>query len=433
MLNFSAIPLNELTWADVLALVGQPEAVDLEFKSDLRVKGGGPHPWHQGGDLDRTARDALAAEVVAFANAWGGTLVLGADEDRSTPRLCNDVRTFPRVKMLTEKIESSLRSIIDPPLANLSCKAVLAPDESDVGIVVIRVTRSVLAPHGYGEPAAGFVRRGTTTAPMTMGDLQNAFWDARTRSERIAKRREAAEEFLQERVIKYAMFRSIPREGGIFARYAAYPHEPLALADLDALELWTKLLRPEENRLFSKQCSAPFGGGLVDWRPEPIAHGIRNFQENSRSGSLWKIGEDGSIEVWGYCRAQTLAAHASPLMHPSWMVTAMGQIVAMVEYLRRRAGKPGIPFELDCSFVGEHCVSHARSSMFETAGRSLEPGDKIEVGPFILSRADSAGAVFNALEREIWRGMGIARVESLGFQPEAALSVLEGVMSRSNA
>ncbi|MGQ3283499.1 AlbA family DNA-binding domain-containing protein [Bosea sp. (in: a-proteobacteria)] len=432
-MNLSTIPLDDIKWDHVLALVGQPEAVDLEFKSDLRVKSGGTHPWHQGGELDRVARDSLAAEVVAFANSWGGTVILGADEDRSTPRICSRICPLPRVKVLAEKIEASLRSIIDPPLANLSCKAILSPDEGDAGVVVIRVARSILAPHGYGEPALSYVRRGTTTAPMTMSDLQNAFWDARTRSERISKRREAAEEFLEERVIQFGLFRSIPREGGIFARYSAYPHEPLMLPDLDALELWTKLLRPEENRLFRRDCYAPFGGGLLGWLPEPIAHGIRNLQANSSSGSLWKVGEDGSVEVWGYCAARKIAEQPQPLINPAWMVTAVGQIVAMVEYLRRRAGKPGVPIEIDCSFRGEACVSHARASMFETAGRSLERSDKIEVGPFVLSRSGTAGAVVNAIEREIWRGMGIARIESLDFQPEVALDLLEGVMSRSRA
>lgn len=52
---------------------------------------------------------------------------------------------------------------------------------------------------------------------------------------------------------------------------------------------------------------------------------------------------------------------------------------------RRLSEKPGVPFELDCSFLGEHCASHARASRFGAAGRPLQLGDKIEVSLFMLS------------------------------------------------
>lgn len=160
MSDFSLIPIEEIQWTDVCSLLGEPETPTLEFKRDLRVPKGGQHPWHLGQDLDRHARDSIASEVVGFANAWGGTLVLGADEDKSTPRRCSEILPLPRAALLASKLEASLASIIDPPLANLVCRAVLDPTSQDSGVVLISVSRSVLAPHGYGGAACGVRQEG---------------------------------------------------------------------------------------------------------------------------------------------------------------------------------------------------------------------------------------------------------------------------------
>jgi hypothetical protein len=178
-----------------------------------------------------------------------------------------------------------------------------------------------------------------------MGDMQNAFWEARTRSEKISARRAVAQAFLRERLVQLGEFDADSGRPGVCARYSAYPHEPLFLRDLDPREMWTKFLCPDAQPMFEKEVSTSFGNGMHDWRPEPIAHGLR---VRARDGAyLWQISDDGSIELWAKRAPFVAKEHSTPSVHPGWFVPVVGQMIIMAEYLRRRAGKPGIPFELD--------------------------------------------------------------------------------------
>ena len=80
--------IGEITWADVELLVTQraEESATLEFKS-------GEIYSHREGKSDRSianeARDTIAKEVAALANAYGGLIIIGVAESRDVPR-CAD-------------------------------------------------------------------------------------------------------------------------------------------------------------------------------------------------------------------------------------------------------------------------------------------------------------------------------------------------------
>ena len=81
--------LNRLTSDDVDRLVREQvrELDVVEFKEALSGRGG-RDGWHDGADsIGDAARDKIVNEVIAFANAHGGTLVLGiAESDDKPPR-----------------------------------------------------------------------------------------------------------------------------------------------------------------------------------------------------------------------------------------------------------------------------------------------------------------------------------------------------------
>jgi predicted HTH transcriptional regulator len=82
MLGIFTKPLELVTASDVAELYGEswPEGYEVEFKKTLSDKRGGQHPWATGGDVGDHARDEILAEVIAFANAQGGSLILGIEE-----------------------------------------------------------------------------------------------------------------------------------------------------------------------------------------------------------------------------------------------------------------------------------------------------------------------------------------------------------------
>ena len=76
-----------MTWSDFEDVVARSLEEDqtLEFKEALKVKDGGVDPWQSGGDkISAHARDALAEELVAFANAYGGVVIVGMEERMTT-------------------------------------------------------------------------------------------------------------------------------------------------------------------------------------------------------------------------------------------------------------------------------------------------------------------------------------------------------------
>src|SRR5262245_58097083 len=81
-------PLIEITEQDLedLAQGGARETEELEFKGALPVQAHKGQPqtadrWIEKGDrIGDYARDEILAEMIAFANAEGGTLVLGLHE-----------------------------------------------------------------------------------------------------------------------------------------------------------------------------------------------------------------------------------------------------------------------------------------------------------------------------------------------------------------
>ena len=84
-----AKPFDQITADDVrdLCARGAYESQLLEFKRELPAERNRSDPWLTGGDFTTYARDRLFREIVAFANAQGGTLVLGIDETRDKPRV----------------------------------------------------------------------------------------------------------------------------------------------------------------------------------------------------------------------------------------------------------------------------------------------------------------------------------------------------------
>jgi predicted HTH transcriptional regulator len=105
-----------------IASSGVEEGSQLEFKEALATRDGQPDRWMV--DQKRigvNARDDIAKEVVAFANAYGGVIIVGVEETEDNPKRSKQLHTpmIPRVVDCAEQLAQSLRSIIDPPLPML--------------------------------------------------------------------------------------------------------------------------------------------------------------------------------------------------------------------------------------------------------------------------------------------------------------------------
>ena len=89
---------DQITPEDVTNLCrdGVYENQLLEFKRALPAERNRPDPWLTGGDFTAYARDHLLREVIAFANAQGGTVIVGMDQIRDDPPRAAAVCPLPR-------------------------------------------------------------------------------------------------------------------------------------------------------------------------------------------------------------------------------------------------------------------------------------------------------------------------------------------------
>jgi hypothetical protein len=103
--------LDAITIADLEGLVeaGARETGELEFKGALPFQPTKNQPakadrWIEKGDgIGDYARDEILAEIVAFANADGGTLVLGLHETKTEPRRAERLEPLPNCEGLARR------------------------------------------------------------------------------------------------------------------------------------------------------------------------------------------------------------------------------------------------------------------------------------------------------------------------------------------
>lgn len=187
-------PLSEITFGDVTSfcdpVIGTPENQTLEYK------GGGNVPSPKG----------IAKAASALANTFGGTLILGVNEDQQYGRPAN-IPGVPAGRNLENRISDILLDNITPPLVPMpEIQVVEFPNDSGRAVVVIRVAQSNATPHAVknnnGDPCI-YVRAGSESRPVKD-------WDTPATPERLEwlfGRRKKSEEF-HDRLLQHALDRT---------------------------------------------------------------------------------------------------------------------------------------------------------------------------------------------------------------------------------
>ncbi|MDE2981415.1 MAG: ATP-binding protein [Gemmatimonadota bacterium] len=204
MIAILAKPIDQITAADIRSLVisGVPEGERVEFKRELPTKGTTDRdPWMIGQmKIGRHAKDQILKEVVSFANAYGGVLVLGIEEDSDEkPPAAKAISAIPKCEELAERFRIIFRDRVEPKLPSCDIFAVLT-SESDDGVVVFRIpSRSRLAPHRVKGTWICPIRRWDRSEEMSMREIQDMTLNVSRGLERLDKRlRDRAARFEQE-------------------------------------------------------------------------------------------------------------------------------------------------------------------------------------------------------------------------------------------
>ena len=189
MIEILSRPVDRIGIGDIDSLIAMkvPESEQIEFKVRLPTKRHSADPWMSDeARIGDRARDAVLEEVTAFANAFGGALLLGIRESDAKPPVAEEIAPVPRCTELAERLKLMFRDCVEPPLPLIEIVGV--PVRDDCGVVVIRVGKSRLAPHRVKTTLVCPVRRQDRCEKMTMREIQDMTLNVSRGLERLDKR-----------------------------------------------------------------------------------------------------------------------------------------------------------------------------------------------------------------------------------------------------
>lgn len=166
--------LHEATQADLQRLVetGAEEGPHIDFKRDV------PSNW----DARKTAD--LCIDALAFANAGGGDLVYGIEEDGAgraealtpTTGVNGDETARRMLDILLNNVEPRLPGVQVHPI---SC------DGSAACAIVVRVPASWIAPHRFKPTAQFYVRESARKRQLDLPEIRGAFLRTESQAQRL--------------------------------------------------------------------------------------------------------------------------------------------------------------------------------------------------------------------------------------------------------
>jgi Putative DNA-binding domain len=165
------VPVDQATYEQVAALTAKRvrEDADLDFKrSNAYI-------------IDGDGAEEFAKDVTGMANARGGLIIVGIEEDEQA--CAKDVAPVETGGRIKDQMEQILRSRVVPWLNGTEIRPVECPDTPGTGFYLISVPRSPLAPHavrstGPNKQRYCYAHRaGTTTRWLEETEIANAYRD----------------------------------------------------------------------------------------------------------------------------------------------------------------------------------------------------------------------------------------------------------------
>lgn len=345
-------PLNQLVYSDVLELIEARaiESQTIEFKSDLQVKDGSKHPWHTGTrKIDANSRDDILKEIVAFANAEGGNVVLGMAESKDGEKRAQKDLPLPDCILLADRLRQLSETYIEPPLPRIEWRGLPKTEADNAGVVLARVPPSRLAPHRVKATGEFYLRHGENSLPMTIRDIHDSvlrsasMFDAVKR--RLDDRLSAPAKFLElypmgtEKADDWAMRVTVlPTSAPIFID-RPYTYDLLfpELKEFQAVESGRKV------SLVLGQA----GRALHLHSPRPILRGARreSWLEGRNSCVVQEVHADGMVEF--LFRIDPMVDHGSALVTVGSVLGLTANALKIGHLVRVLAEVPSVELVVD--------------------------------------------------------------------------------------
>ena len=443
MIDILTKPADQLDINDLQALIDSRVQEDerIEFKRDLSVKKGQKDSWYDNQKLGDKARDVILEESVAFANAFGGALILGIEENesRNGPGVANEISPIPHCADLASRLESVFGNCVEPHIPGL--EVIPIKTDVDAGAIVIRVSRSRLAPHRVKPTRVCPIRRSDRCEEMTMREIQDLVLNLARGTERLdTLLTERSERFEEE-------FRGFSdwNQDAIGIRATAVPlgdeiwFDPSHEALRDELA-WHSVIASSGDDRCELEVDEKFKipASTNDWRP--ILRGARmeryyhKFSDNSLIKKVYReIHCNGLVELGlTSFRSEDLFFFTRPyekggILPAGWLITMFANLLAWIDRLRNHAGTPAAEYalELETRIYGNPlpCLAVLRKiadfriqrgyHKYNIAGAGnysvlLDTSmDSTRFPKYSLGSREEIDPILNSFELDLWNNVGL--------------------------
>lgn len=404
MIAIFSKPIDLLEAADIDDLLRQgiPEGSYVEYKGSLPNKRGGQDQWYHGSNqIEEYARNQLLAEIVAFANSYGGNLIIGVEESSRRPPVAQFIQAVPRCAELAEKLRLQARDCIEPQLPAINTKGI--PTHSDgSGVVVVRIPRSLAAPHRLRQTLECYYRRADRAERLTMREIQELTL-SRSRESQLVEQR-----FNERRELFHTILPNVA-EG-----LEDYPINAIRCTLIPVgADLYT-------GRLFNHQKIRPFYGvqkassgdrelilQLPHLSPQarPILRGVR-FKDDSSTVKIYQdILENGIVDYW---LLDVVDKPECDAIYPELIMGIAVNAILTAHRVRHEAGSPGAEYGVELELFRHpggkiNVAQYGSSSRVHVAGELSKP----TVFPRLsFTDPSEVSAVISILERDLWNSIG---------------------------
>ena len=419
MIEVLSKPSDQVGISDIESLIDSevPEGEQIEFKESLSTKGGADDPWNTGKNkIGDRAKDALLKEVVGFANAHGGAVLLGIGESEANPPVAARIVPVQRCADLAERLKLVFRDRVEPQLPRIDIFAVQTEGES--GVVIIRVGRSRLAPHRVTGLLVCPIRRSDRCEELSMREIQDMTLNVSRGLERLERRfLERAKRFRQE----FERLETPEDAWGIRLTAAAVGDEiridrvfrQPGLAE-EFNEPWHKVLGRQGGNERQLRNGLGHAGDVFPriWRPmlrAARAEPSFDLSSNLLRNSYRELHCDGLIELGYVARCNfTDGEKLRPFpLPPDLSIDMFANLTTWADRVRRRALAPTAEYALEVEMiaVGGSVVVHDLDYWSRFAPPTFQPG-QITFPRYLLGNRDEIPDLLKLFHRDFWNSLG---------------------------
>lgn len=327
---------------------------ELEFKGALpfvvqKGQAQSADRWIEKGDrIGDYARDAILSELMAFANAGGGTLVLGLHETKDEPRHAIRLEALPNCEDLVRRLLDACEDIVEPRFPVVHARA-FPIDASGAGYGVIRVGKSLSGPHRLKSTREFYIRRGESSVKMDVREIKDATLELARTGDRIERA------FDQRQAIVGDVFDRLaqaPSKGGpapLVIRVSALPMTAQNIANITSRpDVWW-VGRGFNMTIDGQNYPCGYPAREFEHRPEIRLRSFESISSREDGGSSRLLRGDGLVE---FClvhpsRGPLTSGRNGNRFYVGWVASLLVGAIAQVDQLCRLLAWDGVEFGLE--------------------------------------------------------------------------------------